>query len=732
MDKQKILVTSALPYVNNIPHLGNLVPILSADVYSRFKKIQNENCIFVCGTDEHGTTAEIKAKEEGITPEELTNKYFKIHKQIYQWFNFDIDCFGRTSSKMNHEISQDIFIKLYNNGFIIEKEISQMWDEIEKCFLSDRFIQGTCPYCNFENARGDQCDNCGKLLEPIELINPISSISNTKPIIKKSNHLFIDLHKIEINQNLEKDLTTWIEENKSKWTNNAISTTQAWIKEGLQPRCITRDLKWGVQVPYKQLNLPDEYKNKVLYSWFDAPIGYISITNSKVNLADEKNNVDYKEWWKDKNTNLVQFMGKDNTPFHTILFPSFCIGAKDDYILMKEISVNEYINYEGGKFSKSRNVGVFGDSAIESGIVADIYRYYLMAMRPEKEDTDFDWGDLQIKVNKELIGNLGNLINRVLTFVSNFCNGIIQDDEIYIAYENTNFELIKDLNSQIKIKQTLQEILKISSEGNVLFQTLEPWVSIKSNPNKTIKDLAILSRRVKDLAILIYPFMPESAEKIIKQMNLPKEIINWNNLNKPLPRNLKINSNLVKPLFTKLEDEEVIKLKRKFGCEVKEKFPLNLKVAKILSAKEHPNAEKLLVLEIDIGEEKPRQIVAGLKKHYSPEELINLKIIVVSNLEYAKLRGELSQGMLLAGVYKNEEGIELVKIISPKHSNIGEKVFFEGNEAIKEDLIKYEEFAKYNINILEQKIYLGDPKKKEILKTLKETLSVKLQKGKVC
>ncbi|MGM5483611.1 MAG: methionine--tRNA ligase [Nanobdellota archaeon] len=707
---KKILVTSALPYVNNVPHLGNLMPIISGDVYARFRKILGDECIFICGTDDHGTTAEIKAIEEGITPKELTDKYFNLHKNIYDWFNFEFEGLGRTSSEKNKEISKDIFIKLYNNGFIIEKEIIQMWDEKAKRFLSDRFIEGTCPHCKFEKARGDQCDNCGKLLDAIELINPKSSITETTPIQKKSKHLFIDLGKIENSDELNPNLTEWIEKNKQKWSSNAISTTNAWLKEGLRPRCISRDLKWGIPIPAEDLGLAEEYKNKVFYSWFDAPIGYISIT------AEAKD--DWKDWWKNpEKTTLVQFMGKDNIPFHTILFPSFCIGAKDNYTLMNEISVNEYINYEGGKFSKSRGVGVFGDDAKNSGIPADVYRYYLMTMRPEKEDTDFEWNDFQVKVNKELIGNFGNLVNRTLTFIKRFSDGKVCDSESLDVYTNNkNFEEIKNMLLDIKLKSALKKIFTLSSEGNVFFQESRPWVKVKENKKEAQKDLAKLARRVKDLAILIYPYMPDISKNIFTQMNLDDSWLSWDKLNVPLPENHLIGE--PETLFSKMEDEFVEKMQQKYGSK-EEKFSLDMKIAKIKEVQDHPKADKLLVLKINIGNEE-RQLVAGLKNYYSKEDLKDKKIAIIANLKPAKLRGIESQGMLMAGVEEDS-----VKLLEPVGES-GDSINFEGlaNESKQ---ITYEDFKKINLKIKDGRIYFDSKK----MITSKDDVKVDLLKGKV-
>lgn len=718
---KKILVTSALPYVNNVPHLGNLMPILSADVYARYRKLRGDTCIFVCGTDEHGTTTEIKAKEENITPRQLVDKYFALHTDIYKWFNFGIDCFGRSSDPLNHEISKDIFLKLYTNGFIVEKTLVQMWDEKEKRFLSDRFIEGTCPHCSFEHARGDQCDKCGKLLDAVDLLNPKSCISGSVPVQKESKHLFIDLGKIEHNKDLDPDLTAWIAQNKKTWTHNAITTTNAWIKEGLKPRCITRDLEWGVKVPAEEAGLPDEYKNKVFYSWFDAPIAYISITGGKTSIAGSATAVDWKEWWKNpKETTLVQFMGKDNTPFHTILFPAFCIGTKDNYTLMNEISVNEYINYEGGKFSKSRQCGVFGDDAKNSGIPADVYRYYLMAMRPEKEDTDFEWEGFQVKNNKELLGNVGNLVNRVLTFIKNNFSGVVYDSSEFQTIDQRttqepHFENLAQSFRNIKLKEALQIVMRISSEANAYFQTSEPWVSVKTNPEKCKEDIAILARRVKDVAIVLFPFMPETAEAILSQMNLDKKIISWNNINQPLPEGHTIGTPRI--IFKKLEDDFVSKMKEQFGGKG---FPLYLKVGQVISAEPHPNADSLLVLKIDLGAEK-RQLVAGLKKHYAPEDLVSKKVVVLTNLKPAKLRGIESQGMLLAGV----DGDSVI-VLQPEKSTPGDPVYFK-EKNLSEKKISFEDFKKYNIIIKDKKVLLDGA----ALHTDTEEITVNLANGAV-
>ena len=459
---KKTLITSALPYVNNVPHLGTVVCILSADVYARYLRLQRHKCVFVCGTDEHGTTAEVKALEEGVTPRKLVDKYFKIHKELYEWLECSFDCFGRTSSKTNEEVTIDIFNKLDKNGFIRQDTIEQVFCNTCKKFLADRYVEGVCPYCGYEHARGDQCENCGKLLDAVELKDPKCKVCGSKPEIRKTRHLFIDLPKIE------PELKMWVEKSSEDWSENAKTLTYAWLKEGLKPRCITRDLKWGIKVPKKG------FEDKVFYSWFDAPVGYISILK-------EKFGKEFNSWWHDPdNVELIQFMGKDNILFHTILFPSFLIGTRDNYTLLSRISSNEYLNYENAQFSKSRGTGVFLDDARATGIHPDIWRYYLLVNRPEKTDTEFTWTDFQSKLNNELVANLGNLVNRTISFVNRFYEAqvpkykLTKHDEKIMAELREKEQIVARLLDNISLKEALRAIMGISSLGNKYFQEQEP------------------------------------------------------------------------------------------------------------------------------------------------------------------------------------------------------------------------------------------------------------------
>lgn len=708
-NKQKIIVTSALPYVNNVPHLGTLVCIISADVYSMFLRLKKENVIFICGTDEYGTTAEVKALEEGLTPRELVDKYFKIHKEIYKGFNCSFDCFGRTSSKENEKITIDIFNKLDKNKYIIEGKLEQAF--CEKCnkSLADRFVEGECPYCSYENARGDQCENCSKLLNATELINAKCKVCGSAPITKKSNNLFIDLPK------LEPELKKWLKKAEHGFSANAASMARAWLKEGLKPRCITRDIKWGIKVPKKG------FEDKVFYSWFDAPIGYIRITAEKRD--------DWKKLWLDKKAKLVQFMGKDNVPFHTILFPAFLIGTKQPYTLVSRLSANEYLNYEGGQFSKSLSRGIFADDALKTGISADIWRYYLMINRPEKADTEFTWDDFQAKINNELVANLGNLVYRTLFFINRFFGSNIpdfkvkDDDKLFLSEIKKAEKKVEKLMEEISLKDALKEIMHISKLANQYFQKNEPWAAVKNDIKKAEATIGVLANVVKDLSILIGPFMPSISKEIKSQMNIKKDGLN--ELGKLSLKSHKIKK--AKILFKKMEDEEIEELKKKFTGksekrnikkESKEKFPLDLKVAEIESAEDHTKADRLIVLQIDLGNEK-RQIVAGLKEYYSKEEMVGKKIIVVTNLKPAVLRGIESNGMLLAAEDKSRK----VGLLTASKSSAGDAAYFEGLENDSKE-ITFDEFKKIKIIVKSGKVVYNHNNKDKVMKTDKEEIFV--------
>ncbi len=702
-DNRKILVTSALPYVNNVPHLGNLVCIISADVFTRYLREKKVRVISILGTDEHGTTTEAKAIEEGLTPQEVCDKYNKIHKEIYDWFNTSFDCFGRTSSKENHEISTDIFLKLNKNGYILQKETEQFFDTVKCKFLADRFVEGTCPHCGYTDARGDQCDKCGKLLEPTQLINPRSKLSGSTPVKKVSLHAFIDLPK------LEPILRKWISSRETQWTDNSRQITQAWLAANLEPRAITRDLQWGIPVP-----LPG-FEKKVLYSWFDAPIGYISIT--------KECREDWHSWWHDdKNVRLIQFMGKDNTSFHTILFPAFLLGADDNYTTLDSLSVNEFLNYADGKFSKSRNTGVFGDAAMKTGIPADAYRYYLIAIRPEKEDTIFDWNDFGQKINKELIANYCNLVNRVVSFTNQFFAGKVPkltQNDLDIS-EDVN--LIDNYYCDISLKAALKQIMSTSKKLNTYFQEKQPWRVAKEDLPAAGNTLAVLLNRINDVTIMLSPIIPKIAEDAFAQLNSSAR--QWSDIGTiSLAEGHQLTAE--RPLLAKLDEKYIAQLRAQFGekkTESQDKFPLDLRVAQVESVAEHPNAEKLYIIQLDTGNGTKRQIVSALRDYLAPNEIAGKKIILVSNLKPVMLRGIESKGMLLVGMDEQKH----LALLEVKHSAPGESVVPEGYEFNSEQII-YDQFAKLNISVKDKKVFFEG----KHLMTAKENVTCNLGSGKV-
>lgn len=687
------LVNSALPYVNNVPHLGNLIQVLSADVFSRFCRIRGYETLYVCGTDEYGTATETRAAEEGITPKQLCDRYHALHTEIYRWFNIGFDIFGRTSTPIQTEVVQDIFRKLDDRGYILEKTIEQLHCNTCKRFLADRYVLGTCPHCGYTDARGDQCESCGKLLDPVDLENPRCSSCSDVPVLKSTKHLYIDLPRIN------KDLQKWIAEASVKgfWANNAIQMTAAWIRDGLRERAITRDLKWGIPVP------KPGYEDKVFYVWFDAPIGYISISGC---LAEQRGDdwhsfVDY--WWKSPDeVELFQFIGKDNIPFHTVIFPSSLIGSGDNWTLLHHMSSTEYMNYESGKFSKSKGVGVFGTDAMESGIDADIWRFYIFYNRPEKSDALFTWKDFQEKVNGELIGNLGNLINRTLSFVSRYYDNTIPEAESNDDFWNhvrKYEEIIAEKLERAELRDAFRTIFELSSYANKCFQDAEPWRTRKEDPPaaaRLIKDLCYV---VRDLAIMLHPYLPGSADKLASffGLSIGDGALNWKDMGRLQGLDTLQHTEV---LFKKLEDDLISDLRDRYSGTQKERAEaekkaakdtdvsvlsaeerfakmLDLRVAEIIKIERHPKADKLYIETLDVGGEE-RTIVSGLVPFYTEEQLLGKKIIVAYNLKAAKLRGVESKGMLLAASSKNEEGKEIVEVLDAGSAMNGTRISLDG------------------------------------------------------
>lgn len=666
---KKRLVTSALPYVNNVPHLGNLIQVLSADVYARYCRSFGYETLYVCGTDEHGTATETKALQEGVTPRELCDKFHVIHSEIYDWFNINFDHFGRTSKEIHHKIVQDLFRKVDDAGFITEKTTTQLYCKQCDKFLADRFVKGTCPHCESTNATGDQCEDCGKLLDPIELINPKCGTCNSTPEARSTTHLYLNLPGIL------PQLEEWMDKASidGVWAKNAVSMTKSWIRDGLRERCITRDLKWGIPVP------KEGYEDKVFYVWFDAPIGYVSIT------ADKYDN--WQEWWMNPdNVELFQFIGKDNIPFHTVIFPSTELASGDKWTMLHHMSSSEYLNYENGKFSKSKGVGVFGNDCKETGIPADVWRFYIFYNRPEKSDTQFTWADFQEKVNGELIGNLSNLVNRTLTFVERFFDGQVpeapMDEEFWLEVKKRETEITSKFE-MASLRDTFKDIFHLSSIGNKAFQDGEPWRTRTEDPEAAAKLLKNLIYLVKDLSILIAPYIPETAQRI--QSFLGLKDLTWSDLGK-----LEGITTIDKPeiLFAKLDDKSIEVFREKYAgsqadraakeLSLEEQFraTIDLRAGKIITVEDHPEADKLYVETIKTGEDSERTVVSGLKAHYDKDQLIGKTVVLVYNLKPAKLRGIKSQGMLLAAEDKDKN----VEVIFIDDAEPGDRIALQGED----------------------------------------------------
>jgi len=537
MKKEKRLITAALPYVNNIPHLGNIVGShLPADIFARYSRLNNYDALFIGGTDEHGTPIEVAAIKNKTTPQKLSDFYYKKHKEIYDWFNLSYDNFSRTSREIHHKTVQEFLKKVYDNGYIKEDYLETPYCKNCKLNLADRYIEGTCPICGNDNARGDQCEKCSNVLDPIQLKNPYCVICKKSDVeFQKINHLFLDLTK------LSNKLEKWIKKSNS-WRPQVRSIALGWIKEGLKPRCISRNLKWGVKIPFKG------FENLVFYVWAEAAIGYISSTK-------EWDNIKWEDYWKNKESKIYNFIGKDNIPFHTLLFPGELI-ANGGYTLPYNVVGLQYLNYEKGKFSKSKGHGVFCENLININLDVDYWRFYLTFIIPETSDTEFLWKSFQERINKELVGNFGNFINRTLSFIYNKNNSEVKKinvkDKEFVKKIKNNIKEIINLFEDVELRKALEAILRLSDLGNKYFQEKEPW----KNNDKEV--LFICLNLCKDLALLIQPFIPNSSKKILGILNCDEK--DFNKLGK-----FNLNGKINKPyiLFNKLEDTQIEELKIK-------------------------------------------------------------------------------------------------------------------------------------------------------------------------
>eukprot|EP00056_Hartaetosiga_gracilis_P004250 m.72946 g.72946 ORF g.72946 m.72946 type:complete len:781 (-) comp11763_c1_seq1:77-2419(-) len=537
--QRNILITSALPYVNNVPHLGNIIGcVLSADVFARFCRGRGLNTLYVCGTDEYGTATETKAKAEGLTPQQICDKYHAIHADVYEWFDISFDYFGRTTTAEQTEVAQDIFLKCNDNNYIVEKETEQLFCSSCNHFLADRFVEGVCPLCGYVGARGDQCDGCGRPLNATQLKEPVCKFTKgcgTAPEVRATKHLYLDLKTLQpkIEEYFKQSSTDGV------WSSNACDITLNWLREGLQERCITRDLDWGTKVP--ATDKWEGYDDKVFYVWFDAPIGYVSITANYT--------ADWRKWWKNEDDNvdieLFQFMAKDNVLFHSIIFPGSQLGTGEKWTKVNNLSATEYLQYEDKKFSKSRGVGVFGNNAKDSGLSADIYRFYLLYIRPESADTRFEWSDLIAKHNADLLNNLGNFVNRAVKFCNNkhFKGKVPKYEETDVEKmrrDEINKEVeiyVKTIGDRVRLRDALRAVLSISQCGNHFIQETKPWEHVKAFEKSDDADVkakafarastvvAFSLNIVHLIGHLLSPFMPATAQKILELLHADTQCV---------------------------------------------------------------------------------------------------------------------------------------------------------------------------------------------------------------
>ncbi|WKZ68479.1 MAG: methionine--tRNA ligase [Melioribacteraceae bacterium] len=676
MEKEKILVTSALPYANGPIHLGHLSgAYLPADIYVRYHRLKGSDILYICGSDEHGVPITITADKEKVKPQVIIDRYHNINKEAFEKFGMSFDIYSRTSLPIHHENARNFFKSFYDQGLLKEKKSLQFYDEKAKMFLPDRYVEGTCPKCGYEEARSDECESCGSLYDPSELKNPKSKVTGETPKLKETSHWFFPLGNFQ--DRIEKYIDEMHE--KYNWKDNVLKYCKNWFKEGLGDRAITRDLDWGIKVPL------DNAEGKVIYVWFEAVLGYISAT---MELSKQKNDSQlWRKYWQDEKTKYVAFIGKDNIVFHTIIFQAILMAWNDvneeKFIMPQNVPANEFLNFEGKKFSKSRGWGIDVIDFLNL-FPADSLRYTLASNLPENKDTDFYWKEFQSKNNDELADILGNFINRTFTFVHKNFEGRVPEqskladiDKEMISLLESYPKKVSDLIEKYKIKEATLEVMNLARAGNKYFNDSQPWKTIKSDKEKCGTTLNICLQTIYSLAILINPIIPTSSERILGMLNA--KLTDWfSNTGKNLDDGHRLHEASI--LFTKIEDEVIEKQINKLGktdvevieeeqISIEDFTKIKLKVAEVIEAENIPKSDKLLKLQVKIGDEK-RQVVAGIAKSYKPEQLVGKKVIIVSNLKPANLFGNESQGMILAA--DCGEGVSVIEV--DQHVPSGAKV----------------------------------------------------------
>ena len=661
---KRYTITAALPYTNGPIHIGHLAGVyVPSDIYSRYLRLQGKDVAFICGSDEHGVAISMKAKKEGITPQQVIDKYDGIIRQSFLDFGISFDNYSRTSSEIHHKTASEFFKKLYDNGDFIEETTDQLYDAKADQFLADRFVTGTCPKCDNPEAYGDQCEKCGSTLNATDLINPKSTITGETPILKSTKHWFLPLNRYE------SFLREWIlEGHKNDWKPNVYGQVKSWVDGGLEPRAVTRDLDWGIDVP-----VPGA-EGKKLYVWFDAPIGYISATKEWA----AREGKDWEPYWKDADTKLVHFIGKDNIVFHCIIFPAM-LKAEGSYILPDNVPANEFLNLEGNKLSTSKNWAVWLHEYLQDfPDKQDSLRYALTANAPETKDNDFTWKDFQARNNNELAAIFGNFINRVVVLTNKYYDGIVpapnefsEVDEQTLAELKAYPAVISSSIERYRFREALSELMNVARLGNKYLADEEPWKMIKENPARVQTQMYIALQIASALAILSEPFLPFTANKLCNILHI--EVNNWN---------LEFeNWNLTKPghqigqaeiLFAQIEDTEIQKQldkleatktankventkaeSQKETITFEDFAKVDLRIGTIIEAEKMPKANKLLFLKVDTGIDV-RTIVSGIAEHFTPEEVIGKRVTVLVNLAPRALRGVESEGMLL--LTNNAEG----------------------------------------------------------------------------
>ncbi len=681
-DPKRYTITAALPYTNGPIHIGHLAGVyVPSDIYARFLRMQGRDVAFICGSDEHGVAISMKAKKEGITPQEVIDKYHALIKKSFEDFGISFDNYSRTSAKIHHDTASQFFKTLYDKGDFIEEVTEQLYDAKANQFLADRFVIGTCPKCGNEEAYGDQCERCGSSLNATDLINPKSTITGETPILKSTKHWFLPLDRYDA------FLREWIlVGHKNDWKPNVYGQVKSWLEDGLKPRAVTRDLDWGIPVPVEGA------EGKVLYVWFDAPIGYISSTKEWA----QREGKDWEPYWKSEDTKLVHFIGKDNIVFHCVIFPAM-LKAEGSYILPDNVPANEFLNLEGNKLSTSKNWAVWLHEYLEDfPEKQDVLRYALTSNAPETKDNDFTWKDFQARNNNELVAIFGNFINRVVVLTNKYYDGIVpQPNDFSEVDEATLTELkaypavIASSVERYRFREALGELMNVARLGNKYLADEEPWKVIKDNPERVKTQMYIALQIAGALSVLAEPFLPFTAQKLTRILKTENQF-SWDAISENsdlIPAGHKIGE--AELLFAKIEDEEIQKQVDKLEAtktankaENKKAEPqkdliqyedfakMDLRVGTILEAEKMPKANKLLVLKIDTGIDI-RTIVSGIAESFSPEEIIGKKVTVLANLAPRNLRGVESQGMIL--MTTNAEG-KLVFVNPDAEAGNGETI----------------------------------------------------------